>query len=51
MSSMIRIVKPGRNKVIKDAPEKTVQQSTREIASTVKSWIADREKRQRITKF
>ena len=36
---------------MKDVPEKTAQQSTREIASTVKSWIAEREKRQRITKF
>ena len=49
MNSGVRVVKNGRSNSLKnlaiDQPEKTDQQSNREIVSTVKSWIAEFELR------
>ncbi len=50
MNSAVRLIKRG-NEGLKDVPAhqggKTDRQSTREIVSTVKGWIAELEKRQR----
>ena len=51
MKSPIRIIKPERNHNSNDSrigkTEKTVERSTREIVSTVKSWINEfKQKRQ-----
>jgi hypothetical protein len=46
----VRIVKRGRNESsnsIKPAEEKTSRQSTREIASIIKGWVAELEQRHR----
>ena len=53
MKSVVRIVKRGRGKSVEarqtqDNKEKKVP-SEREIASTIKTWIADREQRKRLT--
>ena len=51
MNSAVRILKRGRNEGLKDLKagqdKKTRQQSTREIVSTIKSWIAELEQRHR----
>ena len=51
MSSGVRVVKQGRNETLKSLAlgqdEKTERQSEREIASTIKSWIAELELRRR----
>ena len=45
MNSEVRVLKRGRNESAKsltvESVEKTDRQSNREIASTVKSWIAE----------
>ena len=45
MSSGVRVLKRGRNDSSKslsvDPPEKTDQQSNREVVRTVKNWIAE----------
>lgn len=46
----VRIVKRGRNEGSKKTEaedEKTSRQSTREIASTIKGWVSELERRQR----
>ena len=53
MKSVVRIVKRGRGESVEplqpqDNKEKKVP-SEREIANTIKSWIADREKRKRLS--
>ena len=52
MSSRVRIVKRGRNEALKDSQanerEKTDQLSTREIAATVKGWVAELQQRKRV---
>ena len=53
MKSVVKIVKRGREKSVEplqpqDNKEKKAP-SEREIANTIKSWIADREKRKRLT--
>lgn len=53
MKSVVRIVKRGRGESVEprqtqDNKEKKVP-SEREIASTIKTWIADREQRKRLT--
>ena len=51
MNSAVRIVKRKRNEVLKDFEadqrEKSGRQSTREIVTTVKGWIAELQQRQR----
>lgn len=53
MKSVVRIVKRGRGESVEprqtqDNKEKKVP-SERELASTIKTWIADREQRKRLT--
>jgi len=53
MKSVVRVVKRGRRESVKalqpqDNNEKKAP-SEREVANTIKSWIADREKRKRLT--
>jgi uncharacterized protein YhaN len=53
MRSAIRIIKrdPERNTNLSDSPlEKTVQQRERDMANTVKSWVAEWERRNRSLK-
>ena len=54
MQSRIRIIKGGvgadRNSPPADQSEKTVQQLDREMANTVKSWVAEWEARNRALK-
>lgn len=49
MNSGVRIIKRGRDigqkSLQRGRDEKTERQSEREIVSTVKSWIAERERR------
>ena len=50
MNTAVRIVKRGRiddPQRVKGGEEKTSRQSTREIVSTVKGWVAELEQRQR----
>jgi hypothetical protein len=51
MNTGVRIIKRGRARVLQSLPvgrgEKTMRQSEREIAGTVKSWIAESEQRRR----
>lgn len=51
MKSSIRIIKRQRNDDSNDVKtsegEKSVERSTREIVSTVKSWIAETQQRKR----
>jgi len=51
MRMSIKIIKPNRGEAPIEAPpaqhEKSVQQSTREMVSTVKSWIAELQDRKR----
>jgi hypothetical protein len=51
MKTSIKIIKPGRAQMTDEAgaarPEKSVEESTREMVSTVKSWIADLQDRKR----
>jgi hypothetical protein len=48
----VRIIKRGRDEVAQRLPpgrdEKNARQSEREIAGTVRSWIAEREERGRL---
>jgi hypothetical protein len=48
----VRIVKRGRDEVAQSLPpgrdEKNARQSEREIAGTVRSWIAEQEERGRL---
>jgi len=53
MKSVVRVVKRGRRESVKalqpqDNNEKKAL-SEREIANTIKSWIADRQQRKRLT--
>jgi hypothetical protein len=53
MKSVVRVVKRGRREAVKalqpqDNNEKKAP-SEREIANTIKSWIADRQQRKRLT--
>ena len=51
MNTRVRIIKRGRARGLQSTPpgqdEKTGRQSEREIASTVKSWIAESAQRRR----
>ncbi len=51
MNSAVRILKRGRSEASEDLKtdrgEKSGQQSTREIVSTIKGWIAELQQRQR----
>jgi hypothetical protein len=51
MNSRVRIVKRERNESLNDFQanqrEKTDQQTVREIAGTVKSWVAELQQRKR----
>jgi lipid II:glycine glycyltransferase (peptidoglycan interpeptide bridge formation enzyme) len=51
MKSSIKIIKPKRDEDPKDLQpsenEKSVERSTREMVTTVKSWIAELQKRKR----
>ena len=54
MQSKIRIIKPGAgnntNGLSVNQTEKTVQQREREMTNAVKSWVAEREARNRALK-
>ena len=51
MRTSIKIIKPdrpeARNELRTAQPEKSVEQSTREIVGTIKSWIAELQERKR----
>ena len=51
MRTSVKIIKPSRpmatNEVLTPQPEKSVEQTTREIVGTVKSWIAELQDRKR----
>ncbi len=51
MKTSIRIIKRGQcetsNELKSSGAEKSVAQSTREMANTVKSWVADLRQRER----
>ena len=53
MKSVVRIVKPGKGESVEPLqPQENKEKkapSEREIAKTIKSWIADREQRKRLT--
>lgn len=53
MKSVVRIVKRGRGESVEpvQTPDKKEEKapSEREIANTIKTWIADREQRKRLT--
>jgi hypothetical protein len=53
MKSVVRVVKRGRRESVEPLqPQDNTQKkapSEREIANTIKSWIADRENRKRLT--
>jgi hypothetical protein len=51
MNSVVKIIKRGQNKISTDVlasqDEQTSEQSTREIAKTVKGWITELHQRRR----
>jgi hypothetical protein len=50
MKSVVRIVKRGKRESVQPLPpQDNKAPSEREVANTIKSWIADREKRKRLT--
>jgi hypothetical protein len=49
MNSVVRIVKRGRVESQPDDKQDRKAPTEREIASTIKSWIIDRERRRRLT--
>jgi hypothetical protein len=53
MKSVVRIVKRGKRESVQPLPPQDNKEkkapSEREVANTIKSWIADREKRKRLT--
>jgi hypothetical protein len=53
MKSVVRIVKRGKRESVQPLPPQDNKEETapseREVANTIKSWIADREKRRRLT--
>jgi hypothetical protein len=53
MKSVVRIVKRGKSESVQPLPRQDNTEkkapSEREVANNIKSWIADREKRKRLT--